>query len=937
MDHQQFDGGHVSESCDSPGNGDSWPPPAKLSRLELNGGMGPPGPYQGRTRQGSPGARAPTPAPISTIPAPQPKNWHKRGSLLPVLCVVEHRENPVSAVEAERREEHAEFVLVRRDLLFNQLIEMALLTLGYSHSSAAQAKGLIQVGRWNPVPLSCVTDAPDATVSDMLQDLYHVTTLKIQLTSCPMLEELPPEQWSHSTVRNALKELLRDMNQSSLAKECPLSQSMISSIVNSTYYANVSATKCHEFGRWYKHFRKTKGVMGKITEIDSVSDQSQPGSTHLTFTHQPIPGNTAEQADSSPLVFPHGGAAHISGRGCLAPSLRPPGLVTAPLSPQLVNPQQIVMAQFLNQQYAVTRMLSQQSLSVSVSTSPHQFLNHPSVGRPPTSLALAKALDPQPQAGPPGPGSGSQSQVCGPSDIYCEIYQWVREELKRAGISQAVFARVAFNRTQGLLSEILRKEEDPKSASQSLLVNLRSMQSFLQLPEGDRDRIYQEERERSLTTSTTITHSPNNTTPPRHTQTRKEEENFVKAEDWHSRVSIGIPIARLSPVAVINRGVKSEGCVLNINGSIYEEIQQEMKRAKVSQAMFAKMAASKSQGWLCELLRWKEDPSPENRTLWENLCMIRRFLSLAQTERDAIYEQESNALQQHCTDRLIQLVNDNTLLQRHSPLPQQHHQRLLTPRSQQPLQPQAGPRLPPRQPSTASPAETEGGGGQLKTWLGGSKVDGRVDITGLGNRSRAGCSSDKEGCAGGWSGARQSNGEGNGGRNGEGCEGFRVSREAQGILQSFIQDVGLNPDEEAVHTLSAQLGLPKHTILSFFHTQHHSYTHQNHRRDYSEIHHNQLPSQNHKDQDLLFCIAAGPTQPDRTTGEKEEGGAVDPAGQIDGEEEEDMEGEEEVEWEGGKELDVSTQTNAVVTLKEEEQHDSNQSQAETTQPHDSDE
>lgn len=60
------------------------------------------------------------------------------GSLLPVFCVVEYMENPV---EVERREEHAEFVLVKRDLLFNQLIEMALLTLGYSHSSAAQAKG----------------------------------------------------------------------------------------------------------------------------------------------------------------------------------------------------------------------------------------------------------------------------------------------------------------------------------------------------------------------------------------------------------------------------------------------------------------------------------------------------------------------------------------------------------------------------------------------------------------------------------------------------------------------------------------------------------------------------------------------------------------------------------------------------------------------------
>lgn len=44
------------------------------------------------------------------------------------------------------------------------------------------------------------------------------------LHSCPKLEDLPPEQWNHSTVRNALKELLKDMNQSSLAKECPLSQ-----------------------------------------------------------------------------------------------------------------------------------------------------------------------------------------------------------------------------------------------------------------------------------------------------------------------------------------------------------------------------------------------------------------------------------------------------------------------------------------------------------------------------------------------------------------------------------------------------------------------------------------------------------------------------------------------------------------------------------------
>lgn len=55
---------------------------------------------------------------------------------------------------------------------------------------------------------------------------------------------------------------------------------MISSIVNSTYYANVSAAKCQEFGRWYKHFKKTKDMMGKQNgDVESAH----------TFTHPPPP------------------------------------------------------------------------------------------------------------------------------------------------------------------------------------------------------------------------------------------------------------------------------------------------------------------------------------------------------------------------------------------------------------------------------------------------------------------------------------------------------------------------------------------------------------------------------------------------------------------------------------------------------------------------
>lgn len=61
------------------------------------------------------------------------------------------------------------------------------------------------------------------------------------------------------------------------------------------------------------------------------------------------------------------------------------------------------------------------------------------------------------------------------------------------------------------------------------------------------------------------------------------------------------------------------------------------------------------------------------------------------------------------------------------------------------------------------------------------------------------------------------------GLEGRGSEGrdseLLVSREALAILQSFVQDVGLDPDEEAVHTLAAQLGLPKHAIRTFFSSQ----------------------------------------------------------------------------------------------------------------------
>ncbi|XP_039351826.1 DNA-binding protein SATB2 isoform X2 [Mauremys mutica] len=568
------------------------PPPVKVARLEQNG------------------------SPMGTRGRPNGSVTKSVGGLMiPVFCVVEQLD---TSLEYDNREEHAEFVLVRKDVLFSQLVETALLALGYSHSSAAQAQGIIKLGRWNPLPLSYVTDAPDATVADMLQDVYHVVTLKIQLQSCSKLEDLPAEQWNHATVRNALKELLKEMNQSTLAKECPLSQSMISSIVNSTYYANVSATKCQEFGRWYKKYKKIKV---ERVERENLSDYCVLGQRpmHLPNINQLATlGKTNEQS-------PHGQIHHSTPIRNQVPTLQPimsPGLLSPQLSPQLVR-QQIAMAHLINQQIAVSRLLAHQHPQAIN----QQFLNHPPIPR---------AVKPEP----------TNSSV----EVSPDIYQQVRDELKRASVSQAVFARVAFNRTQAK-------------------------------------------------TSTPTTDLP----------------------------------------------IKVDGANVNITAAIYDEIQQEMKRAKVSQALFAKVAANKSQGWLCELLRWKENPSPENRTLWENLCTIRRFLNLPQHERDVIYEEESRHHHSERMQHVVQLTPE--------PVQVLHRQQ---------SQP-AKENTPPREEAPPPPAE---------------------DSCAKKPRSRT-----------------------------------KISLEALGILQSFIHDVGLYPDQEAIHTLSAQLDLPKHTIIKFFQNQ----------------------------------------------------------------------------------------------------------------------
>lgn len=50
-----------------------------------------------------------------------------------------------------------------------------------------------------------------------------------------------------------------------------------------------------------------------------------------------------------------------------------------------------------------------------------------------------------------------------------------------------------------------------------------------------------------------------------------------------------------TPTSDIQVKVEGEASNVSITAAVYDEIQQEMKRAKVSQALFAKVAANKSQ------------------------------------------------------------------------------------------------------------------------------------------------------------------------------------------------------------------------------------------------------------------------------------------------------------------------------------------------------
>ncbi|KAK3088499.1 hypothetical protein FSP39_019898 [Pinctada imbricata] len=107
---------------------------------------------------------------------------------------------------------------------------------------------------------------------------YRLRTVICHASSKCIPENTAPQNWTDNTVRCAVFSLLKEMSQSSLAKQCPLTQSAISNIANWKYDSKLSKEKCKEFGEWYAQFITQKEFKDGIEAV--------PKDSRLTFHPQ---------------------------------------------------------------------------------------------------------------------------------------------------------------------------------------------------------------------------------------------------------------------------------------------------------------------------------------------------------------------------------------------------------------------------------------------------------------------------------------------------------------------------------------------------------------------------------------------------------------------------------------------------------------------------
>ncbi|KAG8193005.1 hypothetical protein JTE90_028125 [Oedothorax gibbosus] len=228
-----------------------------------------------------------------------PRNHNKAqdlsgGKCLPVHCIIEQVPGPQACGQYVELDSYA---IIPCDTLFSDLVRTALGKLGYSVSQILGAKGSIRIKKWKPLAFDQITENPEATVGDILGDLTTMAILHVRLYSVPD----NPQEWKDTTVRNAVLELLREMSQIKLAKLCPLSQPMLSNIINNRYMGKIGKEKCQEFGQWYLTYRKEHpGPYQRGNKLYFAQKQVIPNETGVYRGANP-PKNKEYHTENQPL------------------------------------------------------------------------------------------------------------------------------------------------------------------------------------------------------------------------------------------------------------------------------------------------------------------------------------------------------------------------------------------------------------------------------------------------------------------------------------------------------------------------------------------------------------------------------------------------------------------------------------------------------------
>lgn len=167
-----------------------------------NNGSGENGERRGMNNGEVPERRTPTTpeernaTPMDAVSPPSVKEEFENGGKtlaksLPVHCVVEavcSLEDTRSSINSNsnswRRRTLVEtdsFVIIPVSTPFHDLVQAALLQLGYSPESVAAAKGAVVIKNWKALTFDQISDDPIASVGEILGELTSVATLRIQV------------------------------------------------------------------------------------------------------------------------------------------------------------------------------------------------------------------------------------------------------------------------------------------------------------------------------------------------------------------------------------------------------------------------------------------------------------------------------------------------------------------------------------------------------------------------------------------------------------------------------------------------------------------------------------------------------------------------------------------------------------------------------------